>query len=618
MAMDFSSQPAVSRNWRTVVLLAVLLAAATAAVYAPAMRNGFVNLDDPEYVTNNPFVLGGLTWHDIHWALGSNYPSSNWHPLTWLSHMLDVQLYGRNPAGHHFTNVLLHIFDVLLLFLALEFATRRSLRSAAVAAIFAVQPLNVEAVAWISERKSVLCVFFFLLGILAYGWYAKKPSVPRYLCVAVCFVLGITAKIMVIPFPFALLLLDYWPLGRLPGKTSGETSERFLPALLRLVVEKIPLFLLAVAGGVVTLVVHSREHALTSTMPFAWRFKNAVFSYVMYLAKALWPAKLAPYYPHPENSLSWFTVALAALVLLGISFMAWRHRDRKYLVMAWLWYLGTMLPMIGFIQTGRQGMADRFMHIPMMGLLAGIVWWIAEEATERNWHKEIALALFLLAAAPYAAVTVNQIGYWHDSYTLFAHTLAVTQHNGFAENDFGVALMERGEPRLAESHFLAAVKWSPDLASPHYNLAVLLQEQNQLNAAEKQYRAALALSSDQMEIVQSHNNLGALYLSEQRFPEALAELNAAIALDSNEQNSFLGRGIVELRLGGTDAAVADFSRAATLAPSPLAWYWLGQAFEKKGDIPEAVQAYTAALRLAPGMSAAQARLSALQSQAAAK
>lgn len=615
--MDFSSQPA-SRNWRTVVLLAVLLAAATAAVYAPAMRNGFVNLDDPEYVTKNPFVLGGLTWHDIHWALGSNYPSSNWHPLTWLSHMLDVQLYGRNPAGHHFTNVLLHIFDVLLLFLALEFATRRSLRSAAVAAIFAVQPLNVEAVAWISERKSVLCVFFFLLGILAYGWYAKKPSVPRYLCVAVCFALGITAKIMVIPFPFALLLLDYWPLGRLPGKTSGETSERFLPTLLRLVVEKIPLFLLAVAGGVVTLVVHSREHALTSTMPFAWRFKNAIFSYVMYLAKALWPAKLAPYYPHPENSLSWFTVALAALVLLGISFMVWRHRDRKYLVMAWLWYLGTMLPMIGFIQTGRQGMADRFMHIPMMGLLAGIVWWIAEEAAERNWHKEIALALFLLAAAPYAAVTVNQIGYWHDSYTLFAHTLAVTQHNGFAENNFGVALMERGEPQLAESHFLAAVKWSPDLASPHYNLAVLLQEQNQLNAAEKQYRAALALSSDQMEIVQSHNNLGALYLSEQRLPEALAELNAAIALDSNEQNSFLGRGIVELRLGNTDASVADFSRAATLAPSPLAWYWLGQAFEKKGDIPEAVQAYTAALRLAPGMPAAQARLSALQSQAAAK
>lgn len=616
--MDFSSQQAGSRNWRTVVLLAVLLAAATAAVYAPAMRNGFVNLDDPEYVTKNPFVLGGLTWHDIHWALGSNYPSSNWHPLTWLSHMLDVQLYGRNPAGHHFTNVLLHIFDVLLLFLALEFATRRSLRSAAVAAIFAVQPLNVEAVAWISERKSVLCVFFFLLGILAYGWYAKNPSVPRYLCVAVCFTLGITAKVMVIPFPFALLLLDYWPLGRLPGKTSGETSEDFLPALLRLVVEKIPLFLLAVAGGVVTLVIHSREHALTSAMPFAWRFKNAVFSYVTYLAKALWPAKLAPYYPHPENSLSWFTVALAALVLLGISFMVWRHRDRKYLVMAWLWYLGTMLPMIGFIQTGRQGMADRFMHIPMMGLLAGIVWWIAEEAAERNWHKEIALALFLLAAAPYAAVTVNQIGYWHDSYTLFAHTLAVTQHNGFAENDFGVALMERGEPQLAESHFLAAVKWSPDLDSAHYNLAVLLQQQNQLNAAEKQYRAALALSSDLPEIVQSHNNLGALYLSEERFPEAMAELNAAIALDSNEQNSFLGRGIVELRLGSTDAAVADFSRAATIAPSPLAWFWLGQAFEKKGDVQEAVQAYSAALRLLPGMPAAQARLSALQSQAAAK
>ena len=221
--------PAQAKGGRLVAILAVLLAIGTAAVYAPAMRNGFVNLDDPDYVTRNPHVLAGLTWADVRWALGSSYPSSNWHPLTWISHMADVQMYGRNPAGHHFTSVLLHILGVVLLFLLIESATGRALRSAAVAALFAVQPLNVEAVAWISERKSVLCVLFFLLAIGAYGWYVKKPSVGRYLWVVLFFGLGITAKVMVIPFPFALLLLDYWPLKRLPGTDAQGKPQAFFP-----------------------------------------------------------------------------------------------------------------------------------------------------------------------------------------------------------------------------------------------------------------------------------------------------------------------------------------------------------------------------------------------------
>ena len=576
----------VQRSRRTggsITFLAVLLALGTAAVYAPAMRNGFVNLDDPDYVTRNPHVLAGLTWSDIRWALGSSYPSSNWHPLTWISHMADVQLYGRNPAGHHFTSVLLHILAVVLLFLLIESATGRALRSAAVAALFAVQPLNVEAVAWISERKSVLCVLFFLLAIGAYGWYAKKPSVGRYLWVVLFFGLGITAKVMVIPFPFALLLLDYWPLGRLPGTDAKESRGSSL-RLCALVIEKIPLFVMAAAGGAVTVYVHSREHALTAVMPFSWRFKNAIFSYVAYLGKAIWPVGLAPYYPHPENTLSWTIVALSGLALAAITLLVWRLRERKYLVMGWLWYLGTMLPMIGFIQTGRQGMADRFMHIPMMGLLFALVWLIADLAAEKHWQKEIAMAIFLLVLAPFAAMTIKQIGYWHDSYTLFAHTLEVTKNNGFAENDFGVALMERGEPQLAAQHFVAAVQLSPDLASPHYNVAVLLQKQNRLDDAEHEYRAALALSSDQVEIEQSHNNLGILYLGEGKYAAALTELSAAIALDPNAQNSYIGRGTAEMQMMNTDAAIADFTKAAQIAPSPLALYWLGRALESKGKL----------------------------------
>jgi tetratricopeptide (TPR) repeat protein len=347
-------------------------------------------------------------------------------------------------------------------------------------------------------------------------------------------------------------------------------------------------------------------------MPFSWRFKNAIFSYVAYLAKAIWPARLAPYYPHPENTLSWAIVALAGLALAGITLLVWRFRQRKYLVVGWLWYLGTMLPMIGFIQTGRQGMADRFMHIPMMGLLFALVWLIADVAAEEHWQKEVAVALFLLAAAPYAAVTIKQISYWQDSYTLFAHTLEVTQNNGFAENDFGVALMERGEPQLAAPHFLAAVRLSPDLASPHYNLAVLLQKHNQLNDAEHEYRAALALSSDQAEIVQSHNNLGVLYLGEGKFADALTEFAAAIALDPTEQNSYIGRGTAEMQTMRVDAAVADFAKAAQIAPSPLALYWLGRALESKGNMEQAAKAYAAALNLAPSMADARTRLEALQ------
>lgn len=613
-AETVSARPEPQSGSRRIIFLAILLALGTAAVYAPAMRNGFTDLDDPEYVTRNPFVLGGLTRADIHWALGVNYPASNWHPLTWFSHMLDVQMYGRNPAGHHFTSVLLHMLAVVVLFLILEKATGFALRSAAVAAIFAVQPLNVEAVAWISERKSVLCVLFFLLGIGAYGWYAKKPNVGRYLLVALCFGLGIGAKVMVISFPFALLLLDYWPLGRLPGRDADGTARTFFVGLRSLVIEKIPLFAMAIAGGAVTLLVHSGEHALTASMPFAWRFKNAIFSYLAYLGKLIWPVGLAPYYPHPENSLSWMLVIFSGLALLAVTAAVWRFRQRKYLRVGWLWYLGTMLPMIGFIQTGRQGMADRFMHVPMMGLLVGVVWLIGDLAAEKHWQKEITLALFLLAAAPFAAVTVKQIAYWHDSYTLFAHTLEVTKNNGFAENDFGVALIERGEPQLAAQHFLAAVRYSPDLASARYNLAVLLQRQNQLDEADKQYRAAIALSSDRNEIVQSHNNLGILYLGEQRYAEAQTELNAAIAMDPAEQNSYIGRGTVEMQTANLDAAIADFAKAAQMAPSPLACYWLGRALEQKGDVQQAAKAYAAALRLAPAMNEARARLEALQAR----
>ena len=599
---------------RLIFLLLVLLGVGTAALYAPALRNGFVNLDDPEYVTRNAHVLHGVTWPSFLWAFSMHNQGTNWHPLTWISHMLDVQWYGTNPAGHHFTAVFFHTLDVLLLFLVLMRATGRILRSAAVAALFAVHPLNVEAVAWIAERKSVLCVMFFLLAMWAYVWYTRKPGLGRYLCVVLFFVLGLMSKVMVMMLPFGLLLLDYWPLGRLPDVREPSEWRPFLRSFFTLAIEKIPLLLLAAAGGALTVYVHTTEKALAWAMPFSWRIKNVVYSYLAYLGKAIWPFRLAAFYPHPENSLAWWKVILIAIVLVGTSALVWRSRQKRYLLVGWLWYLVMMFPMIGLVQSGRQGMADRYMYIPILGLFVAVVWLLGDLAARLKLNQGLLTAIFLILVSPYVYMTRTQIGYWWNSYTLFTHTLQVTENNGIAENDLGAALLEMGQPQLAWMHFEAAARIIPELASAHYNLGVLLQRQNRLEEAAREYHLAIAVSSDPLEKAQAHNNLGILYLASNKFATAIAELNAAIALNPSEQNSYIGRGTIELQSWNYDAAIADFSRAAAIAPSPTACFWLGRALESKGDYPRAAIAYAAALQLAPGFADARTRLEFLQTK----
>jgi Tfp pilus assembly protein PilF len=600
---------------RLVLFLATLLAVGSVVLYAPALQNGFVNFDDPDYVTRNVHVLQGLSWANLKWAFGTDNPAANWHPLTWISHMLDVQLYGTNAAGHHFTNVLLQTLDVIILFLLLERATSHPLRSAAVAALFALHPLNVESVAWVTERKAVLCMFFLLLTLWAYGWYVRKPGIGRYLCALSFFALALMSKIMVISLPFALLLLDYWPLRRL-SHAEESAEKRGLPSsVLMLVIEKIPLLLLAAAAGWMTLHVNRREGALAAAMPFSWRLKNVVYSYGAYLGKAIWPSRLAVFYPHPENSLPWWKVIIAALIVASISGMVWRFRARPYLVVGWLWYLGTMVPMIGIVQSGRQGMADRFMYIPMLGLFVAAVWLLADWASRLHLRQGIAAASFVLLVSPYAYLTRKQIGYWRDSYTLFSRTLQVTNNNGIAENNMGVALMERGQADLAEVHFESAVHLVPGIASAHYNLGVLLQRQNRAEQAAHEYRIAIVVSANPIEAAQAHNNLGILYLTSRNYTAALPELNAAIALNPNEQNSYIGRGTIELGSWNYPAAVADFARAAAIAPSPLACFWLGRALEGQGDYPRAESAYARALQLSPRMTEARTRLDALHGKA---
>jgi protein O-mannosyl-transferase len=603
-------------NRRMVVILALLLAAGNLLLYAPALQNGFVNYDDPDYVTQNSHVLQGLTWSNFGWAFGTNNPAANWHPLTWISHMLDVQVYGTNPVGHHLTNILFQTVDVVILFLLLQGATGWPLRSACVAALFAVHPLTVESVAWVAERKTVLCMLFFLLTIWAYSWYVRRPGIGRYLCVFLFFALALMSKLMVVSLPFGLLLLDYWPLRRLPGIAEAHEKQHFLSPFLKLFAEKIPLLLLAGAASVMTLRIHRREGTLAAAMPFAWRLKNAIYCYGVYLGKLIWPSRLAVFYPHPENSLPMWKIVAAASVLVGISALVWRFRDRKYLLVGWLWYLGTMVPMIGVVQSGRQGMAGRFMYIPMLGLLVAACWLLAEMASPLRLQQGIVAALFLLLLSPYAYATRRQIAYWHDSYSLFSYNLAVTSHNGIAENNMGAALMERGQPQLAEVHFEAAVRYIPGLASAHYNLGRVLQSQGRNEDAIREYRLAISRASDSTEAARAHNNLGILYLSAKNYSAALPELNAAIAANPDEQNSFVGRGIIELETWNYTGAAADFSRAASIAPSPVACFWLGKALEGKGDLAQAESAYAAALHLAPGMAEARERLDALHAKSA--
>ena len=355
------------------VVLCLLLVVATLALYNPVNRHPFVNYDDDRYVTENLHVHNGLTGDTISWALTA-MEQGNWHPLTWLSHALDWQLFHQNPTGHHFTSLLIHAANAVLLFLFLTYATGRVGPSWFVAAIFALHPINVESVAWVAERKNVLSTFFFLAALIAYCWYARKPDWRRYTAFAGLFVLGLMSKPMVITLPFVLLLLDYWPLGRIQGSPSPSDVPQ--TSLSRLLVEKLPLLALSVASAVITMKAQQAGGAVRSTAQFslAVRLENAVVAYATYLWKMIWPAHLVPLYPHPGDSLALWQIVISALVLLAVTGVVLRFRSKRYLLTGWLWFLGTLVPVIGLVQVGDQAMADRYAYIPLIGIFVMIVW----------------------------------------------------------------------------------------------------------------------------------------------------------------------------------------------------------------------------------------------------
>src|ERR1700733_4997519 len=423
--------------------ICLLLAVATLALYSPAIGHPFIfNYDDDIYVLNNAQVKAGLTWQTMRWTLTST-DSANWHPLTWLSHAMDCQLYGLNPAGHHFTSVLFHTLNVVLLFLLLAHATKRTGRSFLVAALFAVHPFNVESVAWIAERKNVLSTFFFLLTIGAYGWYALKPNLKRYLAVAALFVLGLASKAMVVTLPCVLLLLDFWPLRRIKGLSPAEKT---LPVpqvpFWRLALEKLPLLALSAATSAVTVFAQRSGGAMRLQLPLGVRLANAIYAYALYVWKALWPAWLGLFYPHPGATLAKWQLALAALFLLAVSAVAWWQRAaRPYLITGWLWFLGTLVPVIGLVQVGEQAIADRYAYIPLIGIFVMAVWAAADLADSRRLSFPSRAKIAAVVMAVFALFTIDQLRYWRSAVDIWAHTVKVTNDNFLAEQNLGAALL---------------------------------------------------------------------------------------------------------------------------------------------------------------------------------
>jgi protein O-mannosyl-transferase len=593
------------------VVLCLLLVGVSLVIYNPVNRHPFVNYDDDRYVIENPHVHNGVTWDTIAWAFASE-EQGNWHPLTWLSHSVDYQLFHQNPAGHHLTSLLIHAVNAVLIFLFLIYATGRPGPSWLVAALFALHPINVESVAWIAERKNVLSTFFFFATLIAYCWYARKPDWKKYLSFAALFVLGLMSKPMVVTLPFVLLLMDYWPLGRIQKSSAGMP---LVPqtTLSRLLVEKLPLLALSAASALITMQAQQMGGAMRSTLqfPLGIRLENAVVAYAMYLWKTIWPAGLAPLYPHPGDSLAGWRVAISLLVLFAISFAVLKFRSKPYLLSGWLWFLGTLIPVIGLVQVGDQAMADRYAYIPLVGIFIMIAFAAAEvaDAHRITFSRRMIPAACILLALSYA--THRQLEYWSSSYDLWSHTLDVTSRNFIAQDNLGGALLFLGKSDEAYSHFQIASQINPLDPMSHSNLGAYLQSRGRLPEAIEQHNRTISLTSDAGLLSSTYANLGGAYLKLGEDEKARESFDRALQLNPNLPNAYLGLGQLADKQNRTDAAVTNYSRSVELRPTEMGFLLLGHALERSGRRPQALMAYQSAVQLAPDSQEAQRAMDAL-------
>ena len=606
--------------------VAVLLCVASFVAYSPVFDNAFVNYDDDHYLTENPSLRLGLSWEGIGWAFTTSF-GANWFPLTWLSWMLDYEIYGLDPRGFHLTNLLLHVASVVLLFLVFVRMTGAPGKSAFVAGVFALHPLHVESVAWAATRKDVLSGLFWMLTLAGYLRYGERRSLGRYLPVAFFLALGLMAKPMLVSLPLALLLLDWWPLARLSDRSS----------VMQVFLEKIPLFILVAASSIVTYWAQQASGAVQALerFPLVVRFWNALIVYWRYLGKTFWPEGLAVYYPHPGSAVSSGWGLVAGLALLLVSLVVLRAaRSRPYLAVGWLWYVGTLVPVIGLVQVGEQAMADRYTYLPIIGIAVTLAWGVADAIAAApsptlvgRWAATGAVAV--LGAS--AVITFHQARLWRDSVTLFEHALRVTPENALAQLNLGVALLNLGRYPEAASHLKEAIRIQPGSAEAHAALGVVETREQRWESASQHFTTALRLDPTsarvrtaygelllrQGEVAQAvlhfreavavdptyaeaHNRLAAGLVAQGKPDEALNELEMALALRPDFAEALYNTGVALSDLQKQTEAIEYFRRAAAARPgygqAHLGW---GLALFDRKDYEEAAEHFQEAASLLP-------------------
>jgi protein O-mannosyl-transferase len=586
------------QRWLTIGV-SVFLLSLTWLVFGQTLGYDFVNYDDPSYVYQNTRITSGINLANVAWAF-THVHSENWHPLTTITHMLDCQLYGLHAGWHHFTNVLLHCLAVVLLFVALERMTGVLWRSAFVAAVFAVHPLHVESVAWIAERKDVLSAVFFMLTLLAYLHYTRAPSIGRYLTVAFVIALGLMSKPMLVTLPFVLLLLDFWPLGRFEARKSNTGRQ-----LLRLILEKIPLIALSVVSSIVTFLAQRGAIGWTEELPISERISNAFVAYVIYIRQMFWPAGLAVFYPHPENRLPVWEVSLAVIVLVGITLAAFAFRKRvPYLLTGWWWYLGMLVPVIGLVQVGWQGHADRYTYLPQIGLYIAVTWAISDFIRSWGFQRITLGAATVLLVGALSWRAWLQTSYWRDSETLFTHALAVTSNNDVALNNLGIIFLDKGQLDEAISKLEAAIDLRPENAPAHDNLAKALLRKGQVSEAMVHYRKFLELEPANVE---ARNALGTALIQQGHVREAIDQWQEA--LKTQPENGNAASNLAWVFATCPEDSIRDGTRAAELGERalrisggkiPMIYKVLAAAYAENGRFAEAVETAQRGAELATG------------------
>jgi Tfp pilus assembly protein PilF len=584
--------------------IAALLALVTAIAFAPVVGHEFLAYDDPLYVTDNPIVTRGLTFEGLKWAI-TEFHSANWHPLTWLSHMFDCQFFGLNPSGHHVSNVLFHVANTLLLYWVLLLLTGRSYASAAVSIFFAVHPMHVESVAWIAERKDVLCMFFTLLTIRAYIAYVEKPNSRYRILLIIMYALSLMAKPTAVTTPFILLLLDYWPLDRIRFDSGGDNHRQSTALLKTAVFEKIPLFALAAIEAIIAIASQRSGGAVQSleSLDIYLRVKNAVVSYCSYLSSLFWPNGLCVYYPHPLDALHAGKVLLAGLLLVAITtIVIWGtvRLKRRYLSVGWFWFLITLLPMIGLVQIGMQALADRYSYFSFTGIFIIIVWGFSDVTNQLRHKHAVRVSGLILVTITLAALTWKQVGYWHDTKTLLMRALSVTEKNFIMQYNLAHLLAEEGKTDEAKHLYREAISSNPVHEDAHNNLGRLLEQEGDFEGAIFHYRKALESAPHRVRTIKNMAlalaKRGDHAAAEQQFRLALVHVDNA--LDESEIHYNLG--ITAMHQGNTQKEAEHFRGAVQARPDYFdAQLNLGAALYSLGALEEAIHHFRQACRLRP-------------------